>query len=117
MEIQALTRNYRLQQWADIIARRNGSGMSIQAWCEEQGINQKSYYYWQRKLREAASTQPRGLSTVNAQVPQGWTTLGLQEEAAGSQGLIVEVGACRIHVQPQTDTALLARVCQALKTL
>lgn len=117
MEIQTLTRDYRMQQWAGIITRRNGSGMSIRAWCEEQGINQKSYYYWQRKLREAVSAQSRGLSTANFPVPQGWTTLSMQEESSGTQGLVVEVGGCRINVQTQTDTALLARVCQALKTL
>ncbi|MHC1787220.1 MAG: IS66 family insertion sequence element accessory protein TnpB [Christensenellales bacterium] len=117
MEIQALTRDYRLQQWASIITRRNGSGMTVRAWCDEQGINQKSFYYWQRKLREAAGAQATGLSTVSSPVPTGWASLGVQAEPSGGQGLIVEVGGCRVHVQAQTDTPLLVRVCQALKTL
>lgn len=117
MEIQALTREYRMQQWTGIISRRNGSGKTIRAWCEEQGINQKSYYYWQHKLREAAGAQAAGLPGSNALAPKGWAALGIREEAIGAPGLIVEVGGCRIHVQADTDTALLARVCQTLKAL
>lgn len=117
MEIQALTRDYRLQQWASIITQRNKSGMTIRAWCEEQGINQKSYYYWQRKLREAASAQASGLTVMSSPVPRGWVTLSVPAEPSNAQGLVVEVGGYRVHVQAQTDTALLARVCHALKTL
>ena len=31
----------------------HGSGKTVRVWCEEQGVNQKSYYYWQQKIREA----------------------------------------------------------------
>ena len=53
MEVKGLTREYRMQQWAGIISGRHGSGKTVRVWCEEQGVNQKSYYYWQQKIREA----------------------------------------------------------------
>ena len=55
MEVKGLTREYRMQQWAGIISGRHGSGKTVRVWCEEQGVNQKSYYYWQQKIREALS--------------------------------------------------------------
>ena len=49
--------------------------------------------------------------------PRGWAALSLREKSATADGLIVEVGACRVHVHADTDTGLPALVCQALKTL
>ena len=40
----------RRQQWLDIIQACNASGLIKKAWCEQNGINIKSFYYWQRRL-------------------------------------------------------------------
>jgi len=45
---------YRLAHWVAIIRERNESGKSIKAYCESIGLHQNVYFYWQRKLREAA---------------------------------------------------------------
>ena len=51
----ALRTEYRLQQWARIVDECAKSGMSNRAYCAEHGIAEKSYYYWLRRLREAAA--------------------------------------------------------------
>jgi transposase-like protein len=33
---------------------RSESGQTVKQWCKKNGILEKTYYYWQRKLREAA---------------------------------------------------------------
>ena len=45
---------YRKQQWAQIIRECQDSGQSNREYCRQQGISEKSYYYWLRKLRKAA---------------------------------------------------------------
>ena len=45
---------YRLSHWAEIIKERSESGASIKKYCEDIGINESSYYYWLKKLRDAA---------------------------------------------------------------
>jgi len=42
---------YRTRQWTEIIQDRQTSGKTVKAYCEEKGINAKTYYYWLRKLR------------------------------------------------------------------
>ena len=42
----------RLHDWAVQIEAQQASGMTVQKWCEENGINPKTYYYHLRKLRE-----------------------------------------------------------------
>jgi transposase-like protein len=36
---------------------RTESGLTIKAYCEQAGFHENIYYYWQRKLREAASEE------------------------------------------------------------
>jgi len=54
MNTKAIKEEYRLAHWAGIISERRGSGLSIKAYCKNAGFHSNIYYYWQRKLREAA---------------------------------------------------------------
>jgi transposase-like protein len=54
MNTKEIAEGYRLSHWAGIIQERKESGLSIKAYCERSGFHENSYYYWQRKLREAA---------------------------------------------------------------
>ena len=58
-----ITSDVRRQQWLDIIQACNASGLTKKAWCEQNGINIKSFYYWQRQLRhETYDVQSAALS-------------------------------------------------------
>lgn len=38
--------------WTERIAACKSSGKNVSTWCEENGINPKTYYYWHNKLLE-----------------------------------------------------------------
>ena len=44
-------------KWSQRVAECRQSGLSVRQWCNEQGINPKTYYYWQRKLFQIAQQQ------------------------------------------------------------
>lgn len=50
--ITAVKQEVRMRGWADQIKAQQASGKTVQKWCEENGINPKTYYYHLRKLRE-----------------------------------------------------------------
>jgi len=54
MNTRQLAVEYRLSHWAGIMRERMESGLSVRAFCENAGFHENNYYYWQRKLREAA---------------------------------------------------------------
>ena len=56
MNTRQVTHAVRLQYWSGIIEERGKSGLSVRAYCRENEIVEKTYYYWQRKLREQACT-------------------------------------------------------------
>ena len=111
--------DYRLAHWAQIMRERADSKLNIRAYCEETGIHENTYFYWQKKLREAACAgmQTTSLPDGKSLVPKGWTALSVKEETYQTQGLTVEVNGCRISVLADTDPLLLAKVCRALKAL
>ena len=49
-----ITHKVRCEQWTNIIKECFTSGMSKTTWCREDGISDKSFFYWQRILREEA---------------------------------------------------------------
>lgn len=49
-----LTHQMRLAQWVPIIRECRGSSMTVKAWCAQNGIGEKQFYYWQRRVRKEA---------------------------------------------------------------
>ena len=59
--LQVMSKQERLEYWtAKIIARRSSS-MAARAWCQENGISEKTYYYWQRRLFQTLSEQQQAI--------------------------------------------------------
>ncbi len=114
-----IAEEYRLSHWAQVMRERSQSGLSIKAFCQQAGMCTNTYFYWQRKLREAACTLNHELTAGNEEnglVPKGWTALHV-EECTSPHGLTVEVGGCRIAVLADTDPELLVKVCRVLRTI
>lgn len=59
------TDNVKKRKWTELLISCNRSGQSKVEWCKEQGINIKTFYYWQHKLR----TETMQLSEIHAIVP------------------------------------------------
>lgn len=45
------THEMRLAQWTQIIHECRTSNMTVKDWCQENNINDKRFYYWQRRIR------------------------------------------------------------------
>ena len=119
MRTREIAAEYRLSHWAQIIQERIGSGMSIRAYCKSAGICEQVYYYWQRKIREAACQELASAAKKKAEqalVPSGWVVCETTE-AAMEQALVIEIGEFRVSVEADTAPELLAKTCRVLKSL
>ena len=45
----------RRSQWEQIVLEGNQASISKKEWCKQNGISEKSFYYWQRKIRLQAA--------------------------------------------------------------
>jgi len=71
-----IAEEFRLAHWQVIMRERAESGLSIKAFCEKAGFHENIYFYWQRKLREAACEQ---LEAKAASVPASLAVRGFTE--------------------------------------
>lgn len=119
MDTQKIARRFRLSEWSEAIKERIASGQSVDAFCEARNISKATYYYRQKKVREAACSElAAAQSSENAVVPAGWTQLAEAESVtADESALTIEVNGCHIHANAQTDPKLLAKVCRVLRSL
>jgi putative transposase len=115
-----IAKEYRLSHWAGIMQRRTENGMSIREYCISIGISENTYYYWQRRVRQA--TCELLLPTVQAEIskpaaPTGWALVEPAKEHPHDSAVIIESGSFRVRVAADTDMELLAKVCRMLVSL
>ena len=54
MNTKLATRQIRLNEQAVIIKDCSASGQKVDIYCEQHGLSRDAYYYWLRKVKEAA---------------------------------------------------------------
>ena len=57
MTISEVKRMARVREWKGLIQEQKESGMTIRAWCEQNGFRENTYYYWLKIIRAEAIEQ------------------------------------------------------------
>lgn len=112
MNTQLVAAEVRLQQWAEVVRLRSGSGMSVEEYCSQKNITTGQYYYWLRKVREAAISRNAGrfveiAGIEDAEKPEKGETFTTQ--------LTIQMGDSIIGVNEKTPRGLLAEVIEVMK--
>lgn len=63
-----ITHEMRMVNWTRLIQDCLSSGLSKKEWCLQNHVNEKSFYYWQRKIREEAYENQVVSKPVNHEV-------------------------------------------------
>ena len=116
MDTKLVANQYKLQQWAAVIQDCRSSEMMIKDWCEQNNITRDRYYYWQRKVREAACeslTKQDPDSQSFAEIPTVLTRATITDPFHAE--LTILVADSVISVNRSTDPLLLKTVIEVLK--
>ncbi len=74
------THEVRLANWKAVIeqCQSRPEGQTIAQWCEQNGVNENQYYYWQRRIRKKAflelssalpACEPQETAVTFAEIP------------------------------------------------
>lgn len=63
------TRQIRIKEWSMIFKDRIESGMRVDDFCKSRGISRDAYYYWLRKVKDAA-IEASGVKFVELKEPK-----------------------------------------------
>ena len=69
-----------LQEWQQRILDCQSSGMSVKAWCQQNGISTGTYYFHLRKIRESVLEENQ---IIPLEPPKPVSSTGIRIESAG----------------------------------
>ena len=101
------------QEWSMSIQECRGSGLSVRAWCRQEGINAATYYRWERELLALAETEPcsSALAVWFAELPapkQG-------SRNAAERSATLHIGNASLDIYPGFDTEQLKMLVELLR--
>lgn len=133
----------KLVKWEQVVIAANNSGMKKKEWCAQNGINEKKFYYWQRKVRCKAIETMKALKTQGA-LGSGMTSetqalsltksqsdfveVSIHHESASMPGgdtipahhasqpeMVLEIGDCKLYIHSGIQEQTLAVVLKAIR--
>lgn len=73
--LQRYNAGAKLVEWSERVAACRNSGIPVKAWCAQEGISEKTYYYWQRKVFQAAQGEEERFVEITSSSPVGGTVV------------------------------------------
>lgn len=104
---------FRLRQWSQIIQSCQTSGMKVSAWCEQNNVNVKTYYYWLRRLRTLACKSEALIAQKNEQpiVPVAF------KQTMTTAAITIHLPSISVDIREGASRATIEAVLTALKTV
>ena len=103
----------KLQEWSVRIQVCRGSGLSVRAWCRQEGITAATYYRWEREVLTAAGTIPR--SSVPAVT---FAELPAPEQVScnvAERSATLRIGNASLDIYPSCDAEQLKMLVELLR--
>jgi len=111
-----ITHEMRLMKWTPIIRECRNSGMAVRAWCLENNVNEKQFYYWQRRVRgEVFDT----LKKTESQSQTNFVQLSVPEDFSRNKpsfkpDMIIHVGNNVLELSNTVSEELILKVLKVM---
>lgn len=105
-DLQLLGKNQRMAEWAQRVSECRSSGLTVRKWCEQHEINEKTYYYWQRRIWESMNEpQNNRFVQISSEAVSGEQTAAVK----------IRINGAEAEIRAGTDAETIEAVCRALR--
>lgn len=105
-KLSKYTNDLKAQKWTEIVVNCNASGQSKTAWCKENNVSIKSFFYWQHKLRmKMIDSPPVSKAAEIVQINLQEKTTINQETASPSEMIVIRKNDVTVEL-PMTETTI-----------
>lgn len=113
-----ITHEMRLSNWTKLVQECNASGLPKKQWCAQNQVDEKQFYYWQRRVREEVyalqtCTDSSLLSRAFVEVPSILCTSETKHESK-SISATVRINGCVIEIADSASDTFLRQLFGAL---
>ena len=129
------TTEIRTEQWRQIVLEANESSLTKKEFCRQNGIKEKQFYYWQRKIRRQESSRLRleatlapvestsvvsscsssSFVTVNLSEPEDTSSLPLSLSSTFHPELMIQMNGVNLFVVSSVHEETLQSVIRVLR--
>ena len=102
--IMEIKNKVRISEWSEMVRACRSSGLTVQQWCNSNGINIKTYYYRLRKVREALCEDTHDI----VQIP-------LTTGNSVTSSIKINTGNLNLELPETIPSATLVSLIEALK--
>lgn len=115
MNTKLATGQIRLHEWAAIIKDCKASGQTVDLYCKQHGLSRDAYYYWLRKVKEAALKQA-GFIELPALTPEQ-TPLKTVEKGSSAfeTQMIIRINGIEFCVNENSSSELVSRMLEIIR--
>ena len=106
-QLQEITAQNKLAEWAGKISECRSSGMPVKTWCKQNSVCEQTYYKWQRRLFEMAQAQ---------QEVQFADVTPVRPAACGNVAVTVRFADAEADIHSGADAATVETVLRILKS-
>lgn len=119
-----VTRQFRLQQWAEALRDHKESGLTVMEWCRLHNVSKYQYYYRQKEVRKHAA-QYLALQPVQtdkpvfvevAQAQQSQPVRSDTDPVLSRVSACIRTGNADILVSDETSEELLVKILRAVRS-
>ena len=119
MDTSLTVRNMRRQTWAMMLREQAQSGLTIRAWCDQNGLSTKSFYYRRKQVRamilDSAERPLFAQLTPPDTLPAAHVPAGSPDPSGFSPQLVIKVSDSVIGVSLDTPKELLSAVLEVVR--
>ena len=103
----------KLQEWTARIQDCRSSGLSVRAWCRQEGINAATYYRWERELLTGVRRNgiPPSTAVTFAELPAPKQV----SRNAAEHCATLYIGNASLDIYPGCDTEQLKMLVELLR--
>lgn len=105
MTIRETGKRANLEEWSQRVAECRSSGLTAAQWCAENGIKEKTYYTWRRRVFAATEERQEGPRFARLSTP----------ERRGDLAATVRIGQVTVDVYTGADADTVAAIVRRLR--
>ena len=105
-----------LQLWRGRVMECRNSGKPIVVWCKENGINIKTYYFWQKRVwdKETQTLIQIGQNQLSQPQAVQFAQVNLGMETSSDADIVIRKDDWTVEIRNTANPALLSTVLQAV---
>ena len=119
MNARKVTTNYRMKEWTGLVQDRINSGLSINEYCNQNGLSRNAYFYWLKKIRNRIIIDTPALTEESTQNPISFQELSIPEPSVTvvtpQDQISIGINGMTINVTKDTSKELLLRVLEVAR--